>query len=289
MRLSFLSGLALASSLTASSSLAAGYADAVTAYNPGQGFATEFSTGRGYTNTTAVLGPPSRVTPGQFGGPVDPFSPPYLSEQLLSLGTGGSLTVQFNNPIVDDPTHPFGLDFIIFGSAGFVITNGDFAGGGVTDGTLFGVNPGATRVSVSSDNVTYYELTPSLAPIVDGPFPTDGLGDLSQPLNPSLIGASFAGRNLAGIRTLYGGSGGGAGYDISWARQANGQALDLPSIRFIRVDVLSGASEIDGFAAVPEPTATLLGVSGMALLWSGTRIRLRQKRGSPAAPGLDRV
>src|SRR5438034_7355902 len=77
--------------------LRAQFADSVVAYNPGSGFAA------GYTNATAALGSPSRQTVDPdptFGGtyPVDPFSPPYLSTQLVSLGAGGSLTVRLDTP-----------------------------------------------------------------------------------------------------------------------------------------------------------------------------------------------
>jgi len=71
-----------------------------------------------------------------------------------------------------------------------------------------------------------------------------------MPLLPGLTTDNFAGATLDGIRTLYHGSAGGASYDISWAQDANGQRVCLPEIRFIRVDVLSGKAEIDGFAAV---------------------------------------
>ena len=108
----------------------------------------------GYTNAAAALGSPSRQTVDPdptFGGtfPVDPFSPPYLSSQVVSIGAGGSLTVHLDTPVVNDPAHPFGVDFIIFGNSGFVITNGNFSGGGITDGSLFANNSGSTRVSVS--------------------------------------------------------------------------------------------------------------------------------------------
>ena len=40
--------------------------------------------------------------------------------RLSGIGTGGSLTLQFNTPIQNNPNNPFGLDFIIFGHAGFI-------------------------------------------------------------------------------------------------------------------------------------------------------------------------
>src|SRR5262249_48745099 len=102
--------LAAASLLLPYSARAASYADSVIAYSPGVGFAIDFSTKQGYTNAAAALGEPSRSTPGRFGGPVDPFNPPYLRDQLVSLGAGGSLTLSFATPISDDPRHPFGID-----------------------------------------------------------------------------------------------------------------------------------------------------------------------------------
>jgi hypothetical protein len=258
--------LLLSAFLAVPSLHAAGFANSVVSYNPGTGFAKEFGTGLGFTNTAAVLGEPSRVILGAFGGPVDPFNPPYLRDQVLSIGAGGSLTVRFDSPILNHLANPFGIDFIIFGNSGFTITNGNFSSGGITDGTLFGANSGATRVSVSADNVTYFPLSASLAPGVDGYFPTDGAGDFSKPLNPSLRGPDFSGKDLAGIRSLYAGSGGGAGFDIGWAQDATGQSANLSSISFLRVDVLSGASEIDAIVAVPEPTSWMLGLLGLALL-----------------------
>src|SRR6185436_9976297 len=128
-------------------------------------------------------------------------------------------------------------------------------------------NPGVTRVSVSADNLTYYELNPSLAPVLDGRFPTDGAGNFQLPVNPSLQNSDFAGRNLTGIRALYAGSGGGTGYDIGWARNGLGQSVLLPAISYIRVDVLTGKSEIDGFAAVPEPAIWTLALLGTMMGW----------------------
>jgi hypothetical protein len=250
-------------SLFAVSTTRAGFADAVIAYDLGSGFAS------GFTNASTVLGAPTISA--------NPFSPAFRNTQLLSIGAGGYLTVQFLTPIANDPGNPYGLDFSIFGNAGFIITNGNFSGGGITDGSLFGNNPGATRVSVSADNLTYYQLNPSLAPVVDALFPTDGSGNFQVPVNPLLTGSDFAGKDLGGIRSLYNDSAGGSGFDISWAQDDLGNSVQLPTVSFIRIDVLGGKSEIDAFGAVPEPSTMNLALLATAA-FAATRWALRRRR-----------
>lgn len=227
------------------------FAREVVHYDPGLGFATEFGSGLGYTNTATVLGAPSRSTAfGDSESPVDPFSSPFTREQLLSLGTNGVLTVRLDSPIYDDPANPFGLDFVVFGNTGFVITNGDYSGGGITSGAMFGANPGATRISVSANGRDFFLLDPQRAPVVDGPYPTDGAGDFLRPVDPTLKEADFGGLGLAGIRARYAGSGGGTGYDLGWARTATGEPARLGRAEFVRFEVVGGRSEIDGLALV---------------------------------------
>jgi len=255
--------LALAS-ISLVHTLNAQYADSVVSYSAGAGANPTF------TDPTRALGAPTTFIGYQNA---DPFNPPFLSSDLVSVGAGGSLTVQFITPILNDPTHAYGLDFQIFGNSGFIITNGDFSGGGITDGSLFANNTGTTRVSVSHDNTNYYTLNPALARIVDGLFPTDASGNALLPVNPALTGNDFAGQDLAGIRSLYAGSGGGTGYDIAWAQDGMGNPVFLPSISFVRVDVLSGKSEVDAFAIVPEPGVLSLGLIALGL---GVLKRARQ-------------
>jgi hypothetical protein len=266
---------ALAGAFLSTATAHAQFATRVEAYEPGVGFATEFGTGLPYTDASTALGAPSTVTPGEFGGPVTPFAAPYLKEQLVSLGVGGSITVEFDTPIQNNPLNPYGLDFLIFGSAGFV--DADWPNG-VADasGSIFSQNLGETRVYVGNDPGNLYLLNPSLAPIVDGMFPTDGSGNFHLPVNPALDNASFANQTLADIRALYAGSGGGTGFDLAWAVDGNNESVTLESIRFVRVEVLSGRSEIDAFSAVmvPEPgTIILAALGGLALMF---RRRSRQ-------------
>jgi len=244
--------LALASlSLTATAR--AQFADAVTAYEPGTGFTP------GYTDATAALGEPSRVTPGTFGGPVTPFNPAYLPSHLVSIGAGGSLTVKFDKAVHNHPRNRFGIDFIVFGNPGFIVTNEfDFTtfnwiGTPATDGSLFGANEGETRVSVSRDGVTFYQLNPAFARTVDGSMPTDGSGDFTIPADPTLSAADFAGLTEEQIQALYFGSAGGTGYDIATAQDAFGNPVQLAFIQYVRLDVISGKSDVDGVSAVFNP------------------------------------
>src|SRR5262249_5156939 len=149
----------------------------------------------------------------------------YLPTDIVGIGTGGSLTLQFNSPVVNSGANPFGLDFIIFGHAGFEITNNNYVGGGITDGSLFTGGNANVHVSVSADGTNFYTLDPTKTPVVDGLFPTDGSGNPFVPVNPALTAGDFAGKGLAGIQQLYAGSAGGAGFDLSWAVDGSDQSV----------------------------------------------------------------
>jgi hypothetical protein len=199
-------------------------------------------------------GAPSQVNP--FGEPTDPFNPPYGTNQIVSIGAGGHLTLGLTTPLLNHPNNLFGLDFTVFGNTGFIITNEfdpailDWVGTPATDGSLFGFSTGEILVSVSRNGRDFFLLDPAQAPRIDGFPPTDGSGDPGIPLIPGLSAADFAGATVEDIRTLYAGSAGGASFDLSWALDANGQTVRLPEVRFVRIDVLSGRAEIDALAAV---------------------------------------
>ena len=222
--------LASASIFVSSRTFGTGFADAVVAYNRGSAYAS------GFTNSASALSAPTSTA--------TPFSPPFRTNQIVSIGAGGFLSLHMSSPIVHSPANPYGVDFQIFGNSFFIITNGNYSGGGVTDGSVY-ANGASTRVDVSADGTTWYTLNPEQSPVIGNLLPTDGAGDPGLPINPVLTNADFAGLDPTGIRQLYAGSAGGAGFNLAWAQDTNGNHVDLPIARFVRVDVLSGKAQVD--------------------------------------------
>ena len=70
----------------------------------------------GYNLPESSLGEPARFTGENiWPGVVSPFNPPWLANEIVSIGSGGTLTVKFDEPIQNDSQNPYGIDFIIFG------------------------------------------------------------------------------------------------------------------------------------------------------------------------------
>ena len=239
--------------LTAAATAQDPWADQIVSYEPGSGAEP------GYTEPAVTLGQPERYTgEGAWPGAVTPFNPPWLPDEIVSLGAGGHLIVGFDEPITNDATHLFGVDFTIFGNGSFF--DADWPNGEV--GGLF--EEGPFTVSVSADGTDFIPLDDTC---YDALFPTLGYLDLSgpydpnpgavpsnftKPVDPTLTYDDFAGASFADIVAMYDGSGGGIPFDIS--------ATNLSEVYYVRIDVFAGATspEFDAFAAVPEPTTALL-------------------------------
>ena len=259
MKTKTMGGLAAASSILISHATAhATFATAVLDYDSGIGFAD------GFTNAPAALGAPAM----KLGyGPVDPFNPPFADTELVSVGKGGLLTLEFDTPIPNSLLSPWGIDFVVFGNEGFMDTNWP---AGKTDGKLFNQvfgTPGVSRVLASEDGISFFELKPptSISAAVDMLFPADSMGTIGLPVDPHLDHDDFAGMDLAGIRELYAGSAGGAGFDLQWAIDETGQKVQLNSARQLRIEVTDGKVEVDAVSVVPEP-AGLMGFGLLTLL-----------------------
>ena len=219
-----------------------------------------------YTNAPVILGEPSRITPGEWGGPVTPFYPAYLPSQLLSLTAGGSLTLEFDPPIRNLPGHRFGFDFLVFGGTGFMVTNDldadwNYIGIPTTDGSLFGVEPLTGRVQVSTNGIDFITLDPKRIPRLGDVFPTEGAGDFHRPVDQAFNPARFAGMTLQEVQKAYDGAGGGVGFDLDWAQDASGNPISLASVSVVRLEIDSGEVELDAFTLVateaPRPEARL--------------------------------
>lgn len=245
-----------------------GFADHVVSYEPGA------AAGGGFNDPLVALGAPERFTgEGSFPSVVSPFSPPFGSDEIVSLGVGGSLVVSFDDPITDAAGHLFGADFIVFGNGGFIDT--DYPHGRIGSGApMFGTE--AMRVSVSADGVHFVTLGnqvegvfPTLGFVDSGPYDTSpgaAPTDFHRPVNPALVPGDFSDLDYPALLALYAGSGGGTPIDISGS--------GLGAVRFVRIelpgDAPAGASlSVDGFSIVPEP-----GTAGLML---GLGVAFRRK------------
>lgn len=223
----------------------------------------------GYTDASTALGSAERFTgEGIFPGAVTPFNPAWTTEELVSVGSGGHLTLGFDATITNDASHAFGIDLIVFSNSGFLDTSWSDADPNNDGSGIVGSNPfvfgggGQATIQISSDgnnwftaDTTILDLFPTLG-YSDSETPTPGEPglvetDFTLPVDPSLLLADLADLSFEEIISLYNGSGGGIGIDIA--------STGLESASFVRFLNDSGeAFEIDAVAAVPAPGSLLL-------------------------------
>ena len=233
------------------------YADTVVSYTPGTGLNTSFE------NSGAALGAPT--------GSATITSPAFSNTSIAGVGNGGELTLAFNTPILDDPAgHADGMDFTIFGNEFFILGSKGISG-------VF--NHTGLTVWVSQDNINYYELNSPVG--ADDLFPSEGSGDAGLPVSPALSLSSFVGLSGSQALSLYNGSAGGASYSISWAEDASGDPVNLPSVSYVRIEGSGGFGYVDSIArveSVPEPGIAMLFLSGFGI-WMACQ---RKRRGHDA-------
>ncbi len=276
-----------------------------------------------YNDPTAALGQPSTQIYGGQDVPKGEYHvsmayPPYYQDQktdgknvIVTLGTGNE-TVAFNTPITHSDQHWYGDDFILFGNTFFPGTLGVTPTTDMTKDKIGGTGGiyqnGTPTVSVSSDGVTFYRLTPTSPYYPTNPYKWVGisaanpsgwddtpgdLNDFTKPMNPSLYQpgsgdtslkvAAFAGQTVAyAANSLYDDSAGGAAFSLAGLTDASGSPVG--SISYIRFTGTGSSSVIDavsrvGFdpAAAPEPgvlSVFILGTTGIAALVIRRRSRV---------------
>lgn len=245
------------------------FATSVISYDPGTDPAAEF------TNPETALGSAERFTgEGVFPSGVTPFNPAFGTDEIVSIGAGGHLTLGFDRAITNDASHRFGIDLIVFSNSGIVDTSWSDADPD-NDGTgLAGPNPfifgagGEATIQVSQNgsdwvtaSITTLDLFPTLGysdyasptPDAPGAIPSD----FTRAIDPTLTSDDLANLTFAEIIALYDGSGGGIGIDIA--------DTGLGSASFVRFLNNSGqAFEIDAVAVVPAPGVLfMLGLGGI--------------------------
>ncbi len=205
--------------------------------------------------------------------PVVAVYQPFRAFEVVAIGKGGHLIVQFDHDVKDEPLNPCGIDFIVFGNSNMIIDGiNQWRNGDPNATSLLGpVAKESCTVSVSQDGVTWHafvsgpfadDFAPTLGRVYDPGNPEPSLPgnqwwgeptDPTYPLDPSLrapLGpvpepTTFSSWTVANLAKKYGYSAGGTGFDI-------GQ-LGLPWIRYVRFDnpVTSGrVPEIDAVADV---------------------------------------
>jgi len=93
---------------TSSLALAGPFASSLISYDAGSNAVF------GYTNALTALGSAERFTgEGIFPSGVTPFNPAFGTNEIVSIGSGGHLTLGFDTAITNDASHAFGIDFIV--------------------------------------------------------------------------------------------------------------------------------------------------------------------------------
>lgn len=253
------------------------YAAQVISYNQGTNPST------GFTTSSAALGEPERFTgESVFPGVVSPFNPPFRSNEIVSIGEGGQITLRLSNYAI--PQGAGALEIGVFESVGIADTNYPNGQAG-SPATAFG--PDKAFVEVSADGIGWISLGNILFDVpanaytdLSDPYsssPGTALSDFQQPFTGNLLsfsGLPYSHPSNFDMLDLLNGSGGGAWLDLS--------GTGLPQVGYIRFSVpddgnpsISQNFELDavsishaalGAATVPEPVAMTLIMTGLAFL-----------------------
>lgn len=228
---------------------------------------------------------------------------------VTTLHEGSVVILRFEQPIRDDPAHPYGIDLLVFGNAaywgsGLVNDSTDLntyrlTGGGFFEPLKVSVSPGYTGGPGQDPTnwATWDWYRYETGPYADTAFPThayrwdrthavwtDQLMDFTKPVNP-VLGALLnsgesAGLSAADAIDLYDGSGGGTGFDLAESGFA--------SIQYVKIEGLPGfeGGEVDAVSSVrPMVLGDSLTVAP-ANLTNGTATLYFQQPGRPSQTAL---
>jgi len=254
---------------------AAMFASKVVSYDPGTASATDPT----YTDPSAALGSPDGMTGVEAGFPnvLSPFSPAYDVGQIVVIGEGGELTLQFPQPVQVGSGPAIG----VISNSGLIDTSYPSGQAGDPAGNFGG---GSADVSVSADGIHWASLgeqefiNPANYYLNAGPYDatppaSPQLADFGKPFAGTL--ASFNGENNSQILATLDGSGGGSWLDLSGSglAQINFIEFSVPTDGTSFGGTIGSRMVIDAVAVandhvgVPEPTSwvLMLGAGGLML------------------------
>ena len=220
-----------------------------------------------YDNPGAALGPPSPITGvgSAFPSVLSPFNPAYEAKDIVEIGSGGQLTLQFPNVVKVGGGSEIGVI-----SNNFLI-DADGNGDNTNPAGVFGSNTpggGSAQVLVSDDGVNFKSIGTHVFNepanyFLDAVSPyqaTAGskVADFGVPFVHPL--SDFNGLNWTQTLALLGSSGGGTWLDLapSGHSQVDYIQFRVPAGGELVIDAVS-INNNDVGAAVPEP-------GGLALL-----------------------
>jgi len=149
-----------------------------------QGSATSF------TNPAAALGLPAGDT--TFGA-LTPFNPPFKDDQIVIVGSGGSITLRLSAPV---PAGGAGPELGVFSNNGLIDVSADGSGAAGSPAGTFSP-PGVARISVSADGQSFVPLSKCGNPGWAWEFPYGNQSRISAPAGKRRRGVRrrrFAGR-----------------------------------------------------------------------------------------------
>lgn len=285
----FLLGGIVAIPLMTGSALAANFVASVTSHVPGSVFVASGDT---YNNTSAVVGKPGGIVDptSAWASALTPFSPHYTTDELLAVGLGGSVTLQFQTPVpVNGQTK-----VAVYTNAG-MFDSPFGAGKSLNNHTATHYEYGAERTAlvevgdangnfVSLGRVIFDDPSNYYANATDPyqfPAPTNPqVADYEKPYDGT---TSLAGLSLSQILSAFNGSAGGTWItvpaDIGLAsitqmrlsgtqwRLDDGTLVDERTSIYDDEYTKPADLFIDAAVAVPEPaTLALMGSAGLMVL-----------------------
>jgi hypothetical protein len=264
------------------------YAVEVISYDQGTTPTLVWPTTDPYNIASAALGEPERTTGEGTDYPsvVSLFSPPYLRNEVVSVGEQGWLTLRLSNYAVPQTGGP---EIGLFTNA--ALADQAWPSGQATSpASAFGADWAEVEVSeyghswISLGNVLFDLPTNAYTDLTDPYASSAGgiLADFQQPFMGTLSdfdGLPYDDAGGNSLLDLLAGSGGGTWLDIS--------STGLAKVGYIRIlvaddddqqinlnfelDAVSIATGAMGTATIPEPTAAALAALAGLLLAAGSR------------------